>query len=89
MPDAALRDVVLKRLDAAAGYANEWRPLVLAALEGQVELQKQLDDCAAKTATDTTAVAIATATAAGEAPPRIAFFRSLTVEGFRGGLQSA
>ena len=84
MPDAALRDVVLKRLDAAAGNDNEWRPLVLAALEGQGELQRQLDDGAAKTATGTTAVAIATATAAAAAPPRIAFLRSLTVEGFRG-----
>jgi hypothetical protein len=50
-----LRDVVLKRLEKAANENNDWYPLVLAALEGEGELQKQ----------------------------RIAFLRSVTVEGFR------
>jgi hypothetical protein len=45
MPDAALRDTVLKRLDAAAGDDNDWYPLVLAALEGQSELQKRASSC--------------------------------------------
>jgi hypothetical protein len=43
MPETTLRDTVLKRLDAAAGDDNDWYPLVLAALEGAQELQKQLD----------------------------------------------
>jgi hypothetical protein len=79
MPDAALRDVVLKRLEKAADENNDWDPLVMAALEGQSELTKQLDDGAAKTRPQATAVATATATT----PPRIAFVRSVTVEGFR------
>ena len=44
MPDATLRDLVLKRLEAAADKDNEWYPLVLAALEGSEELAKQIDD---------------------------------------------
>ncbi len=46
MPDAALRDLVLKRLDEATDKdaGNEWYPLVLAALEGPEELAKQVDD---------------------------------------------
>ena len=79
MPDAALRDVVLKRLEKAADENNEWYPLVMAALEGQSELQKQLDHGAPKKPAQATAVATATATT----PPRIAFVRSVTVEGFR------
>jgi hypothetical protein len=44
MPEATLRDTVLKRLDAAAGDDNDWYPLVLAALEGAQELEKLLDE---------------------------------------------
>jgi hypothetical protein len=43
MPDSTLRDLILKRLDAAAADANEWHPLAMAALEGPGEPAKLLE----------------------------------------------
>jgi len=42
--DTALRDVVLKRLDADTKPADEWSALVLAALEGPDQLARLLDE---------------------------------------------
>jgi hypothetical protein len=44
MPDAALRDFVLKRLDADTKPEDAWSALVLAALEGPAEFEKLLED---------------------------------------------
>jgi hypothetical protein len=87
MPETTLRDTVLKRLDAAAGEDNDWYPLVLAALEGAQELEKQLDEGGGAEAPAPAARhpegGLGTAPE-GTATPRIAFLNKLTVEGFRG-----
>ena len=44
MPDTALRDLVLKRLDADTQPDDAWSALVLAALDGPSELDKLLED---------------------------------------------
>jgi len=44
MSDTALRDLVLKRLEADTKPEDEWSALVLAALEGPDELAKLLDE---------------------------------------------
>jgi len=75
--DTALRDVVLKRLDADTKPEVEWSALVLAALEGPNQLARLLDEGSREAAR----------TAVPQAPSakaRIAFLRSITVEGFRG-----
>ncbi len=91
MPETTLRDTVLKRLDAVADDDNTWYPLVLAALEGPSELGKQLDEAKAGAGATANAAApsapaspIATATATATTTPRVAFLKTLTVEGFRG-----
>ena len=82
MPETTLRDVVLKRLDEEADGDNQWYPLVLAALEGAQELRKQLEEGAAASASAPAAAETAVATAT--ATPRVAYLKTLTVEGFRG-----
>jgi hypothetical protein len=44
VPDATLRDHVLKRLEADTQPEDEWAPLVLAALEGPEALRSLLDE---------------------------------------------
>jgi DNA repair exonuclease SbcCD ATPase subunit len=85
MPDAALRELVLKRLDEAAtkDEDNEWYPFVLAALEGTEELAKQIDDDRAETP-PRGLPAVKLPSGETKAAPRVAFLRTLTVEGFRG-----
>jgi DNA repair exonuclease SbcCD ATPase subunit len=91
VPDAALRDLVLKRLDEAtdkdAGTA--WYPLVLAALEGPEELARQIDDEGRAETPPRGLPAVSLQGAGGrgegaEAHPRVALLRSISVEGFRG-----
>jgi recombinational DNA repair ATPase RecF len=87
MPEPTLRDTVLKRLDAAAGDDNDWYPLVLAALEGAQELEKQLDEGGGAEAPASAArhpEGGPRTSPEGSATPRIAFLSKLTVEGFRG-----
>jgi hypothetical protein len=94
MPDTTLHDLVLKRLEAAADDGNDWYPLVMAALEGPDALAKQLDEgrAASETAPGRPAggpLGQPVATPPGEpappaGPPRIAFLKAITVEGFRG-----
>lgn len=93
MPETTLRDVVLKRLDEVADGDNHWYPLVLAALEGQGELRKQLDEAGSEDTTAPVRHPEPGSQPTGERPaisppfppqPRIAFLSKLTVEGFRG-----
>ncbi len=92
-PPAAttLNEIVLRRLDAETKPEDTWSALVLAALESPEELGKLLDE-------GESAVVKGTQRAQPEKPapqgseaspkeaehPRIAFLRSITVEGFRG-----
>ncbi len=78
-PAAALRDEILTRLDQAdPGGGQLWPLLVLGALEGPLSLEAAL----AAPGTRPTATPPASAKPAG--PPRVAYLRSITVEGFRG-----
>jgi hypothetical protein len=90
MPDAALRDLVLKRLDADATPANDWWPLVLAALDGPEELTKLLEAPSSRAAAPSSRAPSAATGGEGCAvsgpsgPPRVAFLKAVAVEGFRG-----
>ena len=95
MPDSALRDLVLKRLEASTQPEDAWSALVLAALGGQAELQGVLDSgptpgtqAAAPTASKTGRLPAATAGPAAASPQTKpatgSYLRSITVEGFRG-----
>jgi hypothetical protein len=86
MSDTTLRDLVLKRLDADTKPEHEWSALVLAALEGPDELAKLLDGPVSfRGAGGRVGGAEESAISApAPAPPRIAFLRTITVEGFRG-----
>ena len=93
MPETTLRDLVLKRLEADTKPEDEWSALVLAALEGEAELTKLLDDGkggVGRESREAAAEGHRQQPAAGNQnpaepqPPRIAFLRSISVEGFRG-----
>ena len=94
MSDNTLRDLVLKRLDADTRPEDEWSALVLAALEGPDELEKLLEGpSVASPRAPAPSPRAPSAVTGGEgsaisAPtpqqPRIAFLRTITVEGFRG-----
>jgi len=75
--NTALRDVVLKRLDADTKPADEWSALVLAALEGPDQLARLLDEGSQEAAETWLPQA-------PSAKARVAFLRGITVEGFRG-----
>ena len=89
--DTTLNEIVLRRLDAETKPEDTWSALVLAALESPEELAKLLDE-------GESAAAKGSQRAQPEKPapqgseaspreaehPRIAFLRSITVEGFRG-----
>ncbi len=79
-PAAALRDEILTRLDQAdPGGGQAWPLLVLGALEGQQSLDAALAQPGAR---PTTAAPPTSATPSG--PPRVAYLRSISAEGFRG-----
>ena len=99
MSDTTLRDLVLKRLDADTKPEDEWSALVLAALEGPDELAKLLDEEAPSAVSPRAPCHPEAPACHPEAPkaprdppssvrrappPRIAFLRTITVEGFRG-----
>lgn len=79
-PAAALRDEILTRLDQAdAGGDQLWPLLVLGALEGPLSLEAALAAPGQRPHP-----AAPPASAAPSGPPRVAYLRSITVEGFRG-----
>ena len=86
--DTTLRDLVLKRLDADTKPEDEWSALVLAALEGPEELESLLEGpsaCHPEPRRPRRVARNPQSSAVGPAPsPRIAFLRTITVEGFRG-----
>jgi hypothetical protein len=82
MAETTLRDLVLKRLDADTKPEDEWSALVLAALEGEAELTTLLDE--AKSQPTRPQPIASTETAKQPERPRVAFLRSISVEGFRG-----
>ena len=84
-PPAAttLRDLVLKRLDADTKPEDEWSAFVLAALDGEEELTKLLDE-GGRQAQRRTATKDSRGDAKDPDAPAIAFLKSITVEGFRG-----
>jgi hypothetical protein len=85
MSDRALRALVLKRLEADTKPEDEWSALVLAALEGPDQLGKLVDEGGEPGApTAAQQPAEPAATAAEPAKPRVAFLKTITVEGFRG-----
>ena len=94
MPDATLRDLVLKRLDSAAADGNEWYGLVMAALDGPDALAKQIEDDKAETpphglpalkvAAASEPAADRTGKSGSAERPAIAFLKTISVEGFRG-----
>src|SRR5215468_1053325 len=73
--DPGLRSIVRARLEADRSVDEAWGPLVLAALDGPLGLEAQLQGGAAAPA----AAAARSLAAAGGA-----FLRSIAVEGFRG-----
>src|SRR5262249_10593663 len=82
-----LRDLVLARLEKDTRPEDEWSALVLAALEGQNDLDKVLDEPrSAPTAAASQAAEQAPVTKAqvSAGPLRVAFLRSVTAQGFRG-----
>ena len=84
MSDTTLRDLVLARLEKDTGPEDEWAALVLAALESPEELDQLLADgngAAQKASPDKAPTQDPTAP---EKPPRTAFLRRLTAQGFRG-----
>ena len=88
MADSTLRDIVLSRLEKAADEDNEWYGFVLAALEGPAALDALIDD-EGQGETPPHGIPAIQVTAVGAAArppsaPRIAFLKSVTVEGFRG-----
>ena len=82
MSDTTLRDLVLKRLDADTKPEDEWSALVLAALEGEAELTKLLDEARSEQSKPQPTASPEPAKA--PEPPRVAFLKSISVEGFRG-----
>jgi DNA repair exonuclease SbcCD ATPase subunit len=84
MPDATLRDVVLRRLEAAADQGHDWSGFVMAALEGPDELARLIDDEGLYETPPHGIPAITADDLARHQQPRAAFLRALTVEGFRG-----
>ena len=91
MPDTTLRDLVLKRLDADTKPEDEWSALVLAALEGPDELAKLLERPVRRLSPRAPGLSSGAEGAEESAvrlrappPPRIAFLKAITVEGFRG-----
>ena len=84
MSDTTLRDLVLARLEKDTGPEDDWAALVLAALEGPEELDQLLADgngAAKKAAPNRAPTQDATAP---KKPPRTAFLRRITAQGFRG-----
>jgi DNA repair exonuclease SbcCD ATPase subunit len=79
-----LRDLVIERLDKDTKPEDEWSALVLAALEGQAELDKLLNEANSNPAGQSAHKEEQIQGLPSAAPPRIAFFRSISVEGFRG-----
>jgi hypothetical protein len=85
VPDTTLRDLVLKRLDAATKPEDEWSALVLAALDGSAGLEKLLEESPSSRAPSAVTGGEGSAVAAQPpATPRIAFLKTIAVEGFRG-----
>ena len=90
MTDTTLRDLVLKRLDADTKPEDDWSALVLAALEGPDELDKLLDEGQSSPDRPRAPAADDGRRRSRKSPrrapqqPRIAFLKTITVEGFRG-----
>ncbi len=84
MSDTTLRDLVLARLEKDTGPDDDWAALVLAALESPQELGQLLADGNGAPHKASPEQAPTQDPTAPRKPPRTAFLRRITAQGFRG-----